>query len=61
MIESVKSGLSIPLIVGGGIKNTDQLKAAFQAGADLVVVGNVFESNPGRIADFVECTHELNS
>jgi putative glycerol-1-phosphate prenyltransferase len=61
MIESVKSGLSIPLIVGGGIKNTDQLKAAFQAGADLVVVGNVFESNPNRIADFVECTRELNS
>ena len=61
MIESLKSGLSIPLIVGGGIKNTDQLKAAFQAGADLVVVGNVFESNPGRIADFVECTLEFNS
>jgi putative glycerol-1-phosphate prenyltransferase len=61
MIESVKSGLSIPLIVGGGIKTTDQLKAVFQAGADLVVVGNVFESNPGRIADFVECTRELNS
>jgi putative glycerol-1-phosphate prenyltransferase len=61
MIESVKSGLSIPLIVGGGIKTTDQLNVAFHAGADLVVVGNIFESNPGRIADFVECTHELNS
>ncbi len=61
MIEKVKNGLSIPLIVGGGIKNTNQLRAAFEAGADLVVVGNIFESNPAMIADFVECTRELNN
>lgn len=60
MIQSVKSGLSIPLIVGGGIKTTEQLRNAFEAGADLVVVGNIFESNPSKIAEFVECTHELN-
>ncbi len=61
LIQSVKSGLSIPLIVGGGIKNTEQLRNAFEAGADLVVVGNIFESNPGIIAEFVECTREINS
>ena len=61
LIQSVKSGLSIPLIVGGGIKNTEQLRNAFEAGADLVVVGNIFESNPSIIADFVECTREINS
>lgn len=60
MIQSVKSGLSIPLIVGGGIKNTEQLKNAFEAGADLVVVGNVFESNPSIISEFVECVHAMN-
>ena len=61
MIEFVKAGLSIPLIVGGGIKNSQQLKAAFEAGADLVVVGNIIESNPAIIAEFVECTREFNS
>lgn len=60
MIETVKTGLSIPLLVGGGIKTTEQLKAAYHAGADLVVVGNVFESNPSLIGDFVECKNELN-
>lgn len=60
MIQSVKLGLSIPLIVGGGIKTTEQLRNAFEAGADLVVIGNIFESNPSKIAEFVECTHELN-
>ena len=61
MIQLVKSGLSIPLIVGGGIKTTEQLKTAFEAGADLVVIGNIFETNPAKIAEFVECTREINS
>jgi len=56
MIETVRTGLSIPLIVGGGIKTVEQLKNAFEAGADLVVVGNVFETNPAKISDFVEFT-----
>ena len=60
MIETVKSGLSIPLIVGGGIKTTGQLKIAYEAGADLVVVGNIFELNPSLIADFVDCKNDLN-
>jgi len=53
MIQHVKAHLSIPLIVGGGIKTNDQLQAAYQAGADLVVVGNVLETEPERIETFV--------
>lgn len=56
MIEYVSSGLSLPLIVGGGIKTTEQLTDAFDAGADLVVIGNVFESDPSKIAEFIACT-----
>lgn len=56
MIEYVREGLSLPLIVGGGIKTTEQLTAAFDAGADIVVVGNAFESQPQRISEFVQCT-----
>jgi len=58
MIEYVKKGLSLPLIVGGGIRTTDQLKEAFDAGADIVVVGNLFETSPLKIAEFVEFTAE---
>ncbi|MDR3651426.1 MAG: geranylgeranylglyceryl/heptaprenylglyceryl phosphate synthase [Paludibacter sp.] len=57
MIEYVRSGLSLPIIVGGGIKNTNQLTEAFDAGADIVVVGNIFETEPDKISEFVVCTH----
>jgi len=61
MIDFVSHGLSIPLIVGGGIKTQENLEAAYNAGADLVVVGNAFESNPERIEKFVQFTIEYNS
>jgi len=58
MIECVKAGLSIPLIVGGGIKSSQQLKDAFDAGADMVVVGNIFETVPSKISEFVTLARE---
>ncbi|MDO9154976.1 MAG: geranylgeranylglyceryl/heptaprenylglyceryl phosphate synthase [Paludibacter sp.] len=61
MIQSVSENLSMPLIVGGGIKTTNQLKAAYNAGADIVVVGNAFESEPEKIQLFVEFTKEYNA
>lgn len=55
MIEYVSNGLSLPLIVGGGVKSVEQLNKAYEAGADIVVVGNVFESQPSKISEFVQC------
>lgn len=46
MIKTVKSTISSPLIVGGGIKTKEQLNAAWQSGADLVIIGTAFENNP---------------
>jgi putative glycerol-1-phosphate prenyltransferase len=46
MIEKVKENISIPLIVGGGIKTPQQVNDALSAGANLVVVGNALEENP---------------
>ncbi|WP_220429224.1 geranylgeranylglyceryl/heptaprenylglyceryl phosphate synthase [Tenuifilum thalassicum] len=46
MIEKVKENISIPLIVGGGIKTPQQVTYALSAGANLVVVGNALEKNP---------------
>ena len=45
IINAVKHELQIPLIVGGGIKNKQQLEAAYDAGADIVVIGNAFEND----------------
>ena len=45
IISEVKKALNIPLIVGGGIRTKEQLKKAYNCGADLVVIGTAFEKN----------------
>ncbi len=45
IISKVKENISIPLIVGGGIRTKEQLNNAFNNGADLVVIGTAFEEN----------------
>jgi putative glycerol-1-phosphate prenyltransferase len=45
IITAVKQDLNIPLIVGGGIRNKIQLMEAYNAGADLVVIGTAFEND----------------
>ncbi len=44
IISKVKQHISIPLIVGGGIKTKQQIQATFANGADIVVIGNAFEN-----------------
>lgn len=43
MIRIVKHSINIPLIVGGGIRNSKQAETVVAAGADIVVTGNVIE------------------
>jgi putative glycerol-1-phosphate prenyltransferase len=43
IISMVKQDLGIPLIVGGGIRSKDQLDKAYNAGADMVVIGTALE------------------
>ncbi|MBX2843124.1 MAG: geranylgeranylglyceryl/heptaprenylglyceryl phosphate synthase [Flammeovirgaceae bacterium] len=43
MVKKVKENLEIPLIIGGGIKNGEMAKNAYQAGADMLVVGTAVE------------------
>ena len=49
MIAKVKESVGLPLIIGGGITSPEQAKAAFDAGADVVVVGNAIENDPELI------------
>jgi len=46
LIEAVRKAISVPLIVGGGIRTKQQYYDACNAGANLVVVGNGLEDNP---------------
>lgn len=45
MIQAVKSMINVPLIVGGGIRTTRQVKEIVEAGADVVVTGNITEDS----------------
>lgn len=40
-----------PLIVGGGIRSAQQAKNAWDAGADLIVIGTAFETDPTILSD----------
>lgn len=45
MIEFLSQNIDIPLIVGGGITNLEGIRSAYNAGADLVVIGTAFEND----------------
>lgn len=51
IISLVKQELLIPLIVGGGIRNKQQIEKAYLSGADMVVIGTAFEENEALFED----------
>jgi phosphoglycerol geranylgeranyltransferase len=55
-ISAVKKSISIPYIVGGGIRTPEQARAVVKAGADIVQVGTAFEGDGKRdkIKQFVD-------
>ncbi len=56
IIRAVREQTSVTLIVGGGIRTPDAMQAAYSAGADIVVIGNHFESHPEELRDFCQIT-----
>lgn len=58
MIKAVRQSVEAPIIVGGGIDTAEKAKAALEAGADVIVVGNHIEKNPGFLA---EVSHTIAS
>jgi phosphoglycerol geranylgeranyltransferase len=45
MIQTVKSSVDIPVIIGGGIKTGETAYEKAKAGADIIVVGTVIEKS----------------
>ena len=52
MIEAIRKNISIPLMLGGGIRTVADMKNAFSAGADIVVLGTIIEEQPEMIEEF---------
>jgi len=53
IIKGVKKNITIPLIIGGGLKTTSDIKHAIDAGADIIVVGSAVEENPTILPELV--------
>ncbi|HIO58887.1 MAG TPA: phosphoglycerol geranylgeranyltransferase [Flavobacteriales bacterium] len=45
VIKAVRNSVSVPLIVGGGINGLEGIENAWEAGADLVILGTVLEKS----------------
>jgi phosphoglycerol geranylgeranyltransferase len=61
IVKSVKQNINIPLIVGGGVRDTDTLLQLYNAGADIVVVGTAVEKNPLCLPQFLEVRDMYNN
>lgn len=57
LIREVKKSISIPLIVGGGIRSAAQAEEVCNAGADVVVIGNVLEKEPELLMEISLAVH----
>ncbi len=61
LISDVRGNITIPLAVGGGIRNGKDVEDMFKAGADLVILGNGCEKNPGLLKDACRVRDKLRS
>ena len=57
MIEMVSANIEVPLIVGGGITDPEKAYLNCKAGADVIVIGNSIEKNPGLINEMATAVH----
>lgn len=53
-IQAVRQAISLPIIVGGGIRTVEQAKDAYLAGADMIVVGNSLEKDRFFMRDLAQ-------
>ena len=60
VIKAVREKVQIPLIVGGGIRTPEAMQAAYHAGADIVVIGNHFESHPEDLQKFLSAKRSVS-
>ena len=61
ILSAVTGVIDVPLWVGGGIKEPEQVYQAFEHGADIVVVGNAIEENPDCLIDLAYPLKEFQS
>ena len=61
MIRAIADCSSIPLVIGGGIHTVTQAQNAYDAGADLLIVGTAIEKDPGFLIQLARLKDNVNS
>jgi len=61
IIQAVSSEIDIPLIIGGGIRSSEQAQKAYSAGADVIVVGNALEKSINFLQELGEIKNSFTS
>jgi phosphoglycerol geranylgeranyltransferase len=61
IISAVRENINIPIAVGGGLRTSAQIEEAFKSGANLVVLGNGVEENPGLLNEACQLRNRLKS
>lgn len=59
MIKAVRKSIERPIIVGGGIRDAASARKIAEAGADVIVVGNLFEKEPEAMEEIAKAIHEI--
>jgi putative glycerol-1-phosphate prenyltransferase len=61
MVEAVNKNINVPLIAGGGIRTPEKAAELCQAGADMIVVGNVLEKEPALTGELSAAIHSFQA
>jgi len=57
IIRQVRDFVSLPIIVGGGVKDPEAAHSKAKSGASFVVIGNFLEEDDSIIEEFAEAIH----
>jgi putative glycerol-1-phosphate prenyltransferase len=61
IVSAVRQNVTIPIAVGGGLKSPDEILETFNSGADLVILGNSCEKDPGLLAEACKIRDRLRN
>lgn len=60
LIAAAAQNISVPLIVGGGIREPEKAYDNCRAGADMIVIGNAIEKDSSLISEMAAAIHMLS-
>jgi len=60
IVSAIRKNISLPLMVGGGIRSIETAEELFSAGTDMIVVGNAVEKAPGMLETFISVRDKMN-